>query len=224
MNHYVRLNCFRLEPSCDALPYDRERKRIDKLYWFSFQDKSYLRYTSSVDSWEWGITCSNAWTAFVLYAPHPRAWARPSRSMNKRKICRLSKKTTMVEQLSGYTIVIIIGCGALTVILLFIFAKRQIMRFAIRSRRGPHVTVGHNANKVSVVEKRLCLILVANIPIGEEHFINCSIFPIKCSCELRVESFLLPVIFRLVIMTRCQNTYTQCIRTRSPNFLFKFQF
>lgn len=33
-------------------------------------------------------------------------------------------------------------------VLLFIFVKRQIMRFAMKSRRGPHVPVGHNAPKV----------------------------------------------------------------------------
>lgn len=54
----------------------------------------------------------------------------------------------MVEQLSGVTVVIFIACGVLTVFLLFIFAKRQIMRFALRSRRGPHVAIGHDADKV----------------------------------------------------------------------------
>lgn len=33
-------------------------------------------------------------------------------------------------------------------VLLFIFVKRQIMRFAMKSRRGPHVPLGHNAPKV----------------------------------------------------------------------------
>lgn len=32
-------------------------------------------------------------------------------------------------------------------VLLFIFVKRQIMRFAMRSRRGPHAPIGHNAPK-----------------------------------------------------------------------------
>ena len=32
--------------------------------------------------------------------------------------------------------------GVQTIIMLFIFAKRQVMRFALRSRRGPHVSVG----------------------------------------------------------------------------------
>lgn len=32
--------------------------------------------------------------------------------------------------------------------LLFIFVKRQIMRFAMKSRRGPHVPVGQHAPKV----------------------------------------------------------------------------
>ncbi|CAH1392921.1 unnamed protein product [Nezara viridula] len=53
----------------------------------------------------------------------------------------------MVEELSGATVVIIIAGGVLTLMLLFIFAKRQIMRFALRSRRGPHVPIGHGAIK-----------------------------------------------------------------------------
>lgn len=58
----------------------------------------------------------------------------------------------MVEQLSGVTVVIFIACGVLTVFLLFIFAKRQIMRFALRSRRGPHVAIGHDADKALRLE------------------------------------------------------------------------
>ena len=58
----------------------------------------------------------------------------------------------MAEQLSGVTVVIIIACGVLTFILFFLFAKRQIMRFALRSRRGPHVPIGHGAKKVSYIQ------------------------------------------------------------------------
>lgn len=53
----------------------------------------------------------------------------------------------MSKQLSGVTIVIFIAAGVQTILLLFIFAKRQIMRFALRSRRGPHVPIGHDARK-----------------------------------------------------------------------------
>ncbi|XP_026296403.1 uncharacterized protein C1orf43 homolog isoform X2 [Apis mellifera] len=53
----------------------------------------------------------------------------------------------MTEELSGVTIVIFIAAGVLTILLLFIFAKRQIMRFALRSRRGPHIPIGHDARK-----------------------------------------------------------------------------
>ncbi|XP_049787019.1 protein C1orf43 homolog [Schistocerca cancellata] len=53
----------------------------------------------------------------------------------------------MTQELSAVTVVIIIGCGVLAFVLLFIFAKRQIMRFALRSRRGPHVPIGHGAKK-----------------------------------------------------------------------------
>ncbi|XP_059622958.1 protein C1orf43 homolog [Phlebotomus argentipes] len=56
-------------------------------------------------------------------------------------------KSADKEELSGVTMVIIIGGGVLTFIILFIFAKRQIMRFTLRSRRGPHVPIGHDARK-----------------------------------------------------------------------------
>lgn len=52
------------------------------------------------------------------------------------------------SKLSGVMIIIIIGGGVLLSFVLFIFAKRQIMRFTIRSRRGPHAPVGHDAKKV----------------------------------------------------------------------------
>lgn len=55
-----------------------------------------------------------------------------------------------MEQLSGVMIIIIIGGGVLTFVTLFVFAKRQIMRFTLRSRRGPHVPVGNDAKKVGV--------------------------------------------------------------------------
>lgn len=63
----------------------------------------------------------------------------------------------MTEELSGVTVVIIIGLGFLTFLSLFIFAKRQIMRFSLRSRRGPHVPLGHNAKKVlkREIERRI---------------------------------------------------------------------
>lgn len=39
-------------------------------------------------------------------------------------------------------------------VLLFIFVKRQIVRFAMKSRRGPHVPLGHNAPKVCLFYTR----------------------------------------------------------------------
>ncbi|CAH0551493.1 unnamed protein product [Brassicogethes aeneus] len=72
----------------------------------------------------------------------------------------LTKPKNMAEDLSGVTVIIIIGAGFLTFILLFIFAKRQIMRFTLRSRRGPHVQVGLDASKVlkKEIERRFDLI------------------------------------------------------------------
>ncbi|XP_037946579.1 protein C1orf43 homolog [Teleopsis dalmanni] len=67
------------------------------------------------------------------------------------------KTITKMEQLSGVMIIIIIGGGVLTFVMLFIFAKRQIMRFTLRSRRGPHVPVGTDAKKAlrREIERRL---------------------------------------------------------------------
>ncbi|XP_030388008.1 uncharacterized protein C1orf43 homolog [Scaptodrosophila lebanonensis] len=74
---------------------------------------------------------------------------------------------TKMEELSGVMIIIIIGGGVLTFVLLFIFAKRQIMRFTLRGRRGPHVPVGNDAKKAlrREIERRLdCIQKIALQP------------------------------------------------------------
>ncbi|KAK2518208.1 hypothetical protein Q9233_012719 [Columba guinea] len=53
--------------------------------------------------------------------------------------------------LSGVNVVLVMAYGSLVFVLLFIFVKRQIMRFAMKSRRGPHVPVGQHAPKMSLV-------------------------------------------------------------------------
>ncbi|CAB3244299.1 unnamed protein product [Arctia plantaginis] len=53
----------------------------------------------------------------------------------------------MQDFTSILNIIFIISGGALTFVILFIFAKRQITRFALRSRRGPHVPIGTDAKK-----------------------------------------------------------------------------
>ncbi|XP_062564241.1 protein C1orf43 homolog isoform X2 [Armigeres subalbatus] len=58
-----------------------------------------------------------------------------------------SSTSSKMEELSGVMIVLIIGGGVLAVTICFIIAKRQIVRFALRQRRGPHVAVGHDAKK-----------------------------------------------------------------------------
>lgn len=73
----------------------------------------------------------------------------------------------MAKELSGVTIILIIGGGVLTFVIVFILAKRQIMRFAIRNRRGPHVPVGHDATKSikKEIERRLdCIQRIAYEP------------------------------------------------------------
>ena len=55
--------------------------------------------------------------------------------------------TMPAEQLSGTIVVIIIAIGVQGCIMLTIFAKRQIMRFALRNRRGPHTSLGQGVPK-----------------------------------------------------------------------------
>lgn len=57
----------------------------------------------------------------------------------------------MSQDFKYLNIVFIISGGVLTCLILFIFAKRQITRFALRSRRGPHIPIGTDAKKVSTV-------------------------------------------------------------------------
>ncbi|XP_002730839.3 protein C1orf43 homolog isoform X2 [Saccoglossus kowalevskii] len=63
----------------------------------------------------------------------------------------------MATTLSVVHFILIIGFGGVAFLILFIFAKRQIMRFALKSRRGPHVSVGHHAPKAlkKEIERRM---------------------------------------------------------------------
>lgn len=60
--------------------------------------------------------------------------------------------------LSSINVVLVMAYGSLVFVLLFVFVKRQIMRFAMKSRRGPHVPLGHNAPKElrQKIEAKLC--------------------------------------------------------------------
>lgn len=60
--------------------------------------------------------------------------------------------------LSSINVVLVMAYGSLVFVLLFIFVKRQIMRFAMKSRRGPHVPMGHNAPKElrQEIDAKLC--------------------------------------------------------------------
>ncbi|KAG7301183.1 hypothetical protein JYU34_014031 [Plutella xylostella] len=63
----------------------------------------------------------------------------------------------MQDFTSILNIIFIISGGACTFVILFIFAKRQITRFALRSRRGPHVPIGTDAKKClkKEIERRI---------------------------------------------------------------------
>lgn len=62
------------------------------------------------------------------------------------------------SQSRNVNVVLVMAYGSLVFVLLFIFVKRQIMRFAMKSRRGPHVPLGHNAPKElrQEIEAKLC--------------------------------------------------------------------
>lgn len=57
-----------------------------------------------------------------------------------------------MQDISGIlNIIFIISGGVVTFVILFIVAKRQISRFALRSRRGPHIPIGNDSKKVTFV-------------------------------------------------------------------------
>ncbi|XP_014672982.1 PREDICTED: uncharacterized protein C1orf43 homolog, partial [Priapulus caudatus] len=47
----------------------------------------------------------------------------------------------------GVNLIFVIAFATFIAIVFFIFAKRQITRFALKSRKGPHVPIGHDAPK-----------------------------------------------------------------------------
>ena len=57
------------------------------------------------------------------------------------------------QQLSGTIVVIIIAMAVQVCIMLVIVVKRQIMRFAIRNRRGPHTHIGQGAPKGGLISE-----------------------------------------------------------------------
>ncbi|KAG8431077.1 hypothetical protein GDO86_019457 [Hymenochirus boettgeri] len=74
--------------------------------------------------------------------------------------------------LSGVNVVLVMAYGSLVFVLLFIFVKRQIMRFAMKSRRGPHVPVGHNAPKDLKDEIDIRLSKVQDITFEPQLLVN----------------------------------------------------
>lgn len=71
---------------------------------------------------------------------------------------QMDKSKVDPEKELSRTLITFIVCGGVFLLIFFtIFAKRQIMRFALRSRRGPHVPVGHDAGKAikKEIERRL---------------------------------------------------------------------
>ncbi|XP_071106162.1 protein C1orf43 homolog isoform X2 [Haliotis cracherodii] len=53
-----------------------------------------------------------------------------------------------MAELSLVSVVLFISSGGLVFILLFLFAKRQITRFTLKSARRPHVNIGTDAPKI----------------------------------------------------------------------------
>ncbi|XP_013865159.1 protein C1orf43 homolog [Austrofundulus limnaeus] len=59
--------------------------------------------------------------------------------------------------LSSINVILVMAYGTLVFVLLFIFVKRQVMRVAMKARRGQHVSAGHHAPKElrQVIEAKL---------------------------------------------------------------------
>lgn len=118
----------------------------------------------------------------------------------------------MAEQLSGVTVVIIIACGVLTFILFFLFAKRQIMRFALRSRRGPHVPIGHGAKKSlkREIERRIDVIprIVCEPQLISD---NDSRYILQPGCELPPHYFRLKAVDDIKLLEREITKQDSCL-------------
>ena len=115
----------------------------------------------SMDGLYWKKLKDTDKTTGVLYTVPPLQKQEPTPASAG------TRNSSKMEQLSGVMIIIIIGGGVLTFVMLFIFAKRQIMRFTLRSRRGPHVPVGNDAKKAlrKEIERRLdCIQKIAQEP------------------------------------------------------------
>uniref|UniRef100_A0A8C7YAR5 Chromosome 1 open reading frame 43 n=1 Tax=Oryzias sinensis TaxID=183150 RepID=A0A8C7YAR5_9TELE len=64
---------------------------------------------------------------------------------------------------NGVNVVLVMAYGSLIFLLLFVFVKRQVMRLAMKSRRGPHAPIGHNVPKKWKQEIEAKLIQVQKI-------------------------------------------------------------
>ncbi|XP_064619397.1 protein C1orf43 homolog isoform X2 [Lineus longissimus] len=53
----------------------------------------------------------------------------------------------MVKEISLVSVVLFIACGTLVFIIIFVFAKRQITRFTLKSDKSPHAPIGRDAPK-----------------------------------------------------------------------------
>ncbi|CAL1531848.1 unnamed protein product [Lymnaea stagnalis] len=69
----------------------------------------------------------------------------------------------MMSDFSLVRVVLLIAFGALLFILVFLFAKRQIMRFALKSARKPHVNIGSDAPKLLREKIHQCLKMTENL-------------------------------------------------------------
>ena len=69
------------------------------------------------------------------------------------------------QQLSGTIVVIIIAMAVQVCIMLVIVVKRQIMRFAIRNRRGPHTHIGQGAPKGCLISESFSFCLKVYITL-----------------------------------------------------------
>lgn len=116
----------------------------------------------------------------------------------------------MADQLSGVAVIICIALGVLTFVLLFIFAKRQIMRFTLRSRRGPHAPIAQDAPKSlrQELERRLD-------NVDEINYEPVVLKPEQDFTKTR-EAVLLPHLYRMKAVD-CLSSLENDILAKDPN-------
>ncbi|KAL3222207.1 hypothetical protein MRX96_050065 [Rhipicephalus microplus] len=114
----------------------------------------------------------------------------------------------MADRLSGVAIIICIALGVLTFLILFIFAKRQIMRFTLKSKHSPHVPIDI-AYEPTLLKPNECLSEHSNLSqVQPQHLLRMGVVDKLSELEEHIGG---------IDKTRNPQTRTRCSRLPSAH-------